>query len=139
MNAYSQNGSGEFEGMYPQAPEDGGFAGYNPAQAVEKFLTSPAEFEALLVNSRFDEEQAMAHIMEYRNGLQARSVSIMVTSFWSVAASIGRDGQARTEAVFVAAGAASPALMDGARRRRGVMGAMKGFFRKKPKAVEEMV
>ena len=97
----------------PYSPEEGGFPGFNPAQLLERFLPEMDELESLMVHSRLTEEQAISYVWELSLGLEYGSHQIIFEVGMALHHSIGGGGLARAEAVFVAAGAATPRLIDG--------------------------
>lgn len=111
------------------SPEEGGFSGFNPAQLLERFLPQMDLLEGLFVHCRLSEEEAVSYIWELNLGLEYGSHEIVFGVIMSLHHSIGGGGTARAEGVFVAAGAATPRLIDSANSGvRSGMGRLRNLF-----------
>jgi hypothetical protein len=97
----------------PFSPEEGGYSDFDPSKLLERFLPEMDELESLMVHSRLTQEEAISYIWELSMGLEYGSHQIIFEVSMALHHSIGGGGTARAEGVFVAAGAASPQLING--------------------------
>ena len=95
------------------SPEEGGYSDFNVSKLLERFLPEMDLLEGLMVHCRYSEEEAVSVIWELSLAQEYGSHQIIFEVIMALHHSIGGGGAARGEGVFVAAGAASPQLING--------------------------
>ncbi len=116
----------DFDGHGGQ-PEDSGEGFYPDGGVVKQFLEAPTDLEAVLVNGRMTESEYRANINQYLKALMYRSPQALEEVRLNMIATIGRNGEARAEGVFVTARSATPELI----RRIPQTGGWRKVFNKK--------